>query len=249
MKLAIPCDISGQAIVVLMLCLVGCSKPEDGAGLPAQAVSVSESATVVVNTLPHVVDEPDELDDAIASPPEIELAEFPADVNFFAMPNESPVATTVVQQIVSNDATDRDSIRLIGFVNTNPSDPTSTTFALLKVGERLLHVGVGEKFAETELLAIEGRSVLLQRGSDRWTLAMMQQSVMNQAIIVPRTTRRSTSTGRRVASRSGTRNPAKQPDRNRDLPSARTELDLPETPPMPDLPALPDLPEVNLPGI
>lgn len=123
--------------------------------------------------------------------PKPEIPDFPEDVDFFSSPKAMPVRN----ELAADASKEQKSIRLIGFINPNPLDD-SLKLALLKVGDQLVHLRVGQTFEDVELLSIDDRSVTLQRQRDRWTLAMMDQPVVNRATAPPKPMRRqSTSRG------------------------------------------------------
>lgn len=165
-------------LTIASMCCLGCSSDE-----VAQRPIAHGPKSVNSDSVSKVVAKGMQVAGANTSPsvPDAVLPEFPDDVNFFKLPQ--PI--TVRNEVAVNVSEKQKSIRLLGFVNPNPTD-TTQKLALLKIGDRLVNLREGEKFEEIELLTIEDRTVTLQQQRDRWSLAMMDQSVVNQAVAMPK---------------------------------------------------------------
>ena len=176
-----------------------------------------------------------------------EAIEFPANVNFFSVPSMGPPQKTTTRTSIDR----QESIQLVGFVNSDPTQHDSA-MALLKVNGRLISVGVGDTFQEITVVSIVGRSVELVREKERWTLAMMQQPITNQPVAVP-SIRRPRSDRRGAASRNSRENATHANSLHAGelhVPETETprlpepNLDIPRGPAFPEPPNVLELPPV-----
>ena len=179
----------------------------------------------------------------------VQPPDFPADANFFAVPAAAPAQVEIARSSTSEQVT----IRLIGFINSAPANQQQRS-ALLKFGKRLVHLREGESYDDTKLLSIDDRTVTLQRKRDRWTLAMMDQPIVNRAAS-PSSLSRNHSRKRPTlsASLTGTAHPGDTPlvqpwtpdapvlPVSDDQPSG-LNVEQPEALPMPELPDINGLP-------
>lgn len=157
--------------------------------------------------------------------PEEWLAPFSAEDNFFA----APAVSGQNEQLQVIEATEEhQSVRLLGFADklTNGSQVRN---AILKIGGEMIFMAEGETRLGVELLRIEGRTVHLHRGRDRWNLALMKQPQVNPGIKPPAAANRRPTKGRN----------------SRETPNAE-----PWEPASPGLPDVPDLkiPDIKIPG-
>ncbi|QDT11435.1 hypothetical protein [Planctomycetes bacterium K23_9] len=179
--------------------------------------------------------------------------EFPDDVNFFMPPRTSePTLETVV-----STADHRHSVRLIGFANATPGDPTRKA-AILKINDKLIRLGVNESHDGVTLLAIQDRAVTLQSGRERITMTLMGQEIVNQPSrhASRHLTRRATTqrNRRRTPTRSELRPAQSESPLARDIPVDPARIPepptLPEDPPELRMPEMPDLPDLEgVPGV
>ena len=112
-------------------------------------------------------------------PNELEMADVPSTQddengdwtdapNFFAQPNVS-----APQKVTTERSVDHDDVRLVGFVQ---NESESTRRALLKIGDHMVTVGVGDVVDDVEVLDIDQRTVTIQRSRERWNIALLDSS-------------------------------------------------------------------------
>ncbi len=88
--------------------------------------------------------------------------------NFFAQPN-----TSVPQKVSIEKSVIHDDIRLVGFVQSGSDEAKR---AMLKIGDQLFTVGVGDVVEDVEVLDIDHRAVTVQRSRERWSIALFDAS-------------------------------------------------------------------------
>lgn len=175
--------------------------------------------------------------------PEAWLADLADQENFFLPPQ---IDDTPAVEVTVNET--HNTVRLIGFATTSLRGE-SVAKAILKIGDSMEYMGVGDTRDGVSLLEIEQRSVKLQQGRERWTLALNSQPIVNPAQAPNRRTRqpRQQATSRpQPGSRSG--QPAAEPAGSKqNLWSSNPPQGRPETPDFPAPPELPEMPDFKFP--
>ena len=104
---------------------------------------------------------------------------FNEEESFFSPPTVAEQTNQVIEATPEHQA-----VRLLGFANRGGKNGTER-LAILKIGDRMLFMTEGETQKGVELLKIDGRTVHLHRGRDRWSLALMKQPVVNPGVQPP----------------------------------------------------------------
>ncbi|GAB5405525.1 MAG: hypothetical protein Aurels2KO_37560 [Aureliella sp.] len=157
------------------------------------------------------------------------------------VPTAAPVAPTEAKVA---DA----QVRLLGFATVGSGADAIAT-AILKFADKLVYLKVGDSHAGVELVSIEQKSVKLQQGRERWTLALMSQPITNAPVPYPEIRRDNSSA---VSSQRRSFPPAGEPSPFPDDGFPPT-TDFPAGPlplPQESLPQIPDieLPDLDIPG-
>lgn len=156
----------------LLFAIGGCAETESIGHNDAKPAKVLVEPVALANA--EVA--PDESSESVGADPESTIT-FDEDANFFALPSVAPVR----QQVSSAQPIAHDTVRFIGLIDLGTADSRGKR-ALLKIGKRLMQISVGEEALGIKVIAIEERSVTLQRGRDRWTLAMLSQPIVNKPV-------------------------------------------------------------------
>ena len=167
------------------------------------------------------------------------------DENFFAAPRIEEAATQSIQATPQHE-----TVRLLGFAETDSDDQGRR--AIVKIGKTMYFMSEGDMRDGLELLEIQERSIKLQRGSERWSLALLDQPIVNPGVKTPSVSRGNASEkafgystrGRAASSGSQSSNAAFWGDSNPLMPDLAMP-EIPELPELPDLPDLGDLPELG----
>ncbi len=200
---------------------------------PAEGTAMTSSKLVSRNLVPEAWRTPISEDDKFFDPPVSDSAKL-----------------TVVE---ASDS--RQAIRLLGIASTDV-DGDLVPRAILKIGDQMYYMQVGETRDGVDLVDLGKNSVTLQQGRDRLALSLSGQPIVNQEsefYVAPRRSKRRAP----VADDNGGRRSygaSAQPVANSDFrfdadgsSIALPELpDVNELPDLPELPAMPDLSE--LPG-
>lgn len=154
-------------------------------------------------------------------------------------PSATPVAPTQAKMADAN-------VRLLGFAKVG-SGADAARKAILKFADDLVYMKVGDSHSGVELVSIEEKSVNLQQGRERWTLALMSQPITNAPVPYPAARQRQT------ASKSNSFQPRGFPDDTEPSPFPNDDFapgandGFPPAPPaVPEI-SMPDIPEIDLP--
>lgn len=237
------CQLPTVSVGLLVACtlLTGCSGPAE-----SQA-SVVDSDDLRINKQPEPGGNAEVVPESTyvsrASLPEHWLEPLNDKDNFF-MP---PIPTEAAEADETSEVAEI-QVRLLGFASVQSTEGAIAK-AILKIADHLVYMKVGDVHADLKLVAIDKRSVSLQRGRERWNVVLMNQPITNPDVPYRSNaaSRSSSGTGNR------TRNPAPSPfPRQNDFPGDPSpgspggfHADQQDFNP----PAIPDLPEIELPEI
>lgn len=175
---------------------------------------------------------------------------------FFSPPKTEKVETDTASPQIEISV-NKESIRLLGFVQVDEGTP-STTQAILRIDDRMVYCKAGDTIDEVEIVEIAPPRVTVQSHRQRWDIGLFEQPAMKQgnkftsirsagsnAVSQPVPSRRTISriqpTTRNQLSTS-----AKTPATSHvaDIPSPEPADDI-QPPIIPDLPEPPEFPELE----
>ncbi len=176
-----------------------------------------------------------------------------ADSDQFFMPPPTNATPVAPQEAKLVDA----QVRLLGFAKIG-TGAQAVHKAILKFSDKLVYMKVGDSHSGVELVSIKEKSVNLQQGRERWTLALMDQPITNAPVPYPTLQRQNSNHGGSpYSSTPAPAEPSPFPDGlpQDDLPAGGFGSGDASQPNFPGMQApgleLPDfdLPEIDIPGL
>ncbi|HBE72024.1 MAG TPA: hypothetical protein DDW52_28125 [Planctomycetaceae bacterium] len=230
--------------LLVALTLIGCGKPTE-TPVSQTANHVSENAAAITSERSSTQSETKVSRFVSAETlPEHWVTPLNKDDLFFMPPN-----TTEVQSNTAEAPQGRANVKFLGVVTLTGEE--SETKAILKIEGELAYLSAGEKYGGIELLSIDDRTVRLQQGRERWSLALVQQASTNAQVPYRPSGQRQSSAANPFSRTNNNTYRQQQNARSIDrLPSAELpDLDLPEIKlPEIELPEI-EIPEIELPDI
>lgn len=222
--------------LLVPLAFIGCGESPEKAASDKPALVSERAATLT----PESSEGGDEVENArfvsVESLPEHWVAPLDGEDMFF-----TPPKATEVQSSATEAPKGRANVKFLGLVTLAGEE--SATKAILKIEGNLTYLAPGEKFGGIELLSIDERTVSLQQGRERWSLALVKQASTNAAVPY----KSNSASDKREPNPFNSRS-----NRDRSVPDPEDELSGKDFAndglPTDDIPGL-DLPEIELPNI
>ena len=155
-------------IVALMTTLVpGCENGSSGVDVVSEDVEEEPEALLVG-------DPSADADSPLLSEADGFRPPFPSNTLFFSPPEVEKAVALPGSVVV--DELHHANVRVIGFSQIGDSDPR----ALLSVGGHLQSVKAGDSVSGVTFVALDAPNVTLQQRTERWTVALFKQPIVNQ---------------------------------------------------------------------
>lgn len=176
-----PAFLNSNDTIAAMICLLavpGCSDQATSVVAPPPS-SPTDTVGLEISTAKRNVPRIEPSSDGPSKQDALASVEIPENVDFFSMPRtDAPRNQSITTQSEDSGV----AVRLVGFLNANPSDPESSQ-AILRIGDETAQLSAGQSLGDTTLVSIGNRSVTIQQTHRRWTIDLFHQEVTTRPTV------------------------------------------------------------------